>query len=328
MIKSEKPSKVWKNLNNYPELTKIESLVDETTSKFFWIINNKDTDYKKQFVISNRIYNSLKLSDNKKHFLSVPFSSLNNIIKEDISVKWKAFELFLQYFIEKYWKIKITPVPAELDINNKVDFIFDYQNIKIWFDVGVWNNVMNKRSKILKHSKNVDKTKKSNFNKRKTSKRIKWKWSNFPVNLEYFSNKFLYDTNWIITINPINDITKRLDLKNDIKDNFLLDAYNCYIEDWWKNDIEEYIPNKSKDEFILVWKILPKVIDSFINFMKNNKKWVKIYKLDNFNWEVKIQYNIWEINSITMDANLWEDKINYLSLFIPVTKKLLKKLHL
>lgn len=326
VIKWEKPLNVWKSMWKYPTLTELPNLVNSTASKIFWVIHNEDSNFRKHFLIWHRINNGKNLSDNKKHSIQLPFKTLNNTIIKDLSVKWKAFELFIQYFIEKYWAIKITPIPAELDYNNKVDFVFDYLWIKIWFDAGLWNGVKKKRTKILEYSKIIDKTKKSSLKERLTKKRIKWKWPNYPINLEYFSIKFLHETNWIVTINPANYITKKLDLKKDIKNNFLLDTYNSYINDWWKKDIEEYMPEEAKKEFILIWKILPKAIEEFISFIKNKKNWNTVKQLDDKKWEITIQYNSWKINSVTININLWIEKTNYVNIYIPITNKLLKEI--
>ena len=88
------------------------------------------------------------------------------------------------------------------------------------------------------------------------------------------------------------------------------------------------MPNEAKEEFIIISKMLPKLIEYFIDFMKNKDKKESFYPLNDLDWEVRIKHNSWEVNTITIDAYLWIEKVKYLSLYIPITKKLLKKLQI
>lgn len=314
MLKSKNSEGIWKIINENTWAPKIEGIVDKTVTKFFWIMW-KETKKRYAFVKAARIYNSKILSGQKcwKDVL------VSKIMASELKTEWIAFEIFLQYFIEKYWNTNVIIVPAELDYNHKVDCIIPSWKTKFWFDIKIWSNWSGKREKILEHAKNLDNPEYIPSNiQNSTPKNIK-DFKNSKMNVENYSPNFLYQWNWIIRVNSLSEVTKLIK-----KYNFLLEAYNNYIKGDWKKEIEKYIPEKILEEFIFIWTIIPEAIKSAILFLKWNKDQEEINLPKNF-WTIKIKRNV-ENTFIDIAIFQWRQTKSFCDLFIPITNTLLKSI--
>lgn len=317
MLKSKNPEKIWEHTNEDIWLTKVNDVVDKITTKFFWIIWN-NTSERYWFTKWMRIYNS-KFTSQKKQKSEILISE---ILKNELKTEGIAFEIFLQYFIEKYWKTNVWIVPAELDFYHKVDCIIYSNDIKFWFDIKIWSNWSGKRKKIIEHAKNIDNPNYLPKDIIHESDKISFKES--PVNIEHYSNNFLCDTNWVMKINSLSKITKEIK-----KNNFLQEAYNKYIENDWMWNIEDYIRSDIVEDFKFIWEATPLALEKLVILLKSWDSKTKKYTLDNWLWRIVI--NQWDNSDTPFDVYeitmyKWNQSKTFSDFFIPITKKLLKKI--
>ncbi len=326
MLKSHTPENIWNTTIKISDLwmNKVEWVVDDTLTKFFWIVwTNTKKRYafsKAMRIFSNNIrsieYNS-KWERIKGEEI-IKKSQIKDLISKKMKNKWLSIEPFLEYYLEKYSQKNIWLPPAEIDCAHKVDFIISSWDTSFWLDIKVWRNGSNKRKKTLEHAKNIDNP---NYTPKTIKKeRNRKEFQESALNTNNFSNNFLYHTNWILRINWNSNITKQLDNKLIFQN-----AYQNFINNNWEKNIEEYLDSSIDQELRFISKSIPKALAYLINFLKHWKLKRQRLKLPENSWKVII-YMSPNLDYVEVKLYEWKKTNSYCDLFIPITEKLKKNI--
>jgi len=324
MLKSDSPGNIWNEINTDLWMLRVESTVDETLTKFFWIIwtnTSKRYAFSKWLRICNNCVRSVEYNWTIEWVSWAEIinqKSVKEFIDNKMNKTWLSIEPFLEYFLEKYSWTKIWLPPAEMDSAHKVDFVIPSWKIKFWLDIKVWRNWANKRKKTKEHAINIDDP---NYIPNTINEwQNKEEFLSSTLNTDNFSKQFLYHTNWIIRINWNSKITKSLD-----KEEIFKKAYKWYIKNNWEKQIENYLKQDIIDELAFIAKSVPKALNYLINFLKHGNLTSQNLSLPKKSWKVHIHKDpTWKFVEIKLFQ--WKKSNSYCDLFIPITDKLLKKI--
>lgn len=255
------------------------------------------------------------------HYIPENIGDLIDKIERELVNPWQAIELFIASLLNSKYdnsELSIEKWPAEIDGDDKVDFILRYSSKKKNIHLSIWTQ-LTIRWKLFNRNKRTLKVFEEKRNKLQNTWIKRRKIKNGIIN-KTLSTRYNQDALCFLQINNLDTNDYIHHDKDNGNKSLYLKAFRDYKENNFEWDLIDYLPENMRDRLYDVWKTIKPMIDNFINFVNN---WISEnnYSIQEIDW-----WNIYTMFPVKNKLNIWKDERVLYSVEFYMDDRLLDKI--